>query len=103
MPAPLPMDEFLAAASAYVKDQQAAGQPLPAAIGLDQLTAGGYLDLDCARRFAGTEVSLSLDPDLGPPQAVRMRVKLVDGYELALFDDGSVQGRASRQVAGRSQ
>ena len=95
-PTRLPLEQFLSAASSFVRERQTAGRPLPGAVSLRELITGGYLSGEHARSFEGADVSLSLDPDHSPPQAVRMYVRLSDGHELALFNDGSVQGPSVR-------
>ena len=96
IPMPIRVEPAVLAASALVADYDARGKPLPESVNLSELIAGGYLSPEQARGFDGADVTLSLNPDERLPQAAWIRVKLSDGHELALFNDGSVQAVARR-------
>ncbi len=84
-------EKIVAATQAYARDLKASGATVPASVPLQELVARGFLNAEDVIGFRGLEVTVSLTADETRPQQILIRARLPDGYELAVFADGSVQ------------
>jgi len=82
---------LVAAAHAYTHDLQVRKQPIPPSVTLEELVALHFLQPGEIEAFRGTKATIFLTADAGNPQGVLMRVRMPDGSEFVLLNDGSTQ------------
>jgi hypothetical protein len=82
---------LVAAARAYTRDLQAHKQPIPKSVTLEELVALHFLQPAEIEAFRGLKATIMLTADASNPQGVLMRVRMPDGGEFVLLNDGSAQ------------
>jgi len=82
---------IVAAARAYTRDLQVRKQPIPQSVSLEELVALHFLRPGEIEAFRGMKATILLTADAGNPQGVLMRVRMPDGGEFVLLNDGSAQ------------
>jgi hypothetical protein len=82
---------IVAAAHAYTRQLVAAKQPVPNTVSLNELLTRGYLKPADVGPFMGLDAVIILTSDASKPRAALMRVRMPDGTDLLLFNDGSTQ------------
>jgi hypothetical protein len=82
---------IVAAARAYTHDLQARKQPIPQSVTLEELVALHFLQPGEVEAFHGMKATIMLTAGESNPQAVLMRVRMPDGSEFVLLNDGSTQ------------
>jgi len=82
---------IVAAARAYTRDLQVRKQPIPKSVTLEELVALHFLQPREAEAFRGFKATIMLTADASNPQGVLMRVRMPDGSEFVLLNDGSTQ------------
>lgn len=82
---------IVAAAHNYTANLRARAQPIPHTIPLEQLVKLRYLKPEQVAAFHGLQATLSLTADSRNPRTVLMQVHMLDGADIVLLNDGSVQ------------
>ena len=99
-PSPRKVDgpKIIAAGRAYTHEMVSRKLPIPNSVSVNDLVAHGYLKSADVAAFQGLDATLSLTSDASRPDFVIMRVKMLDGSDLVLLQDGSV-----REVANKAR
>jgi hypothetical protein len=82
---------IVAAARAYTRDLQVRKQPIPKSVTMEELVALHFLQPGEIEAFRGLKATIMLTADASNPQGVLMRVRMPDGGEFVLMNDGSAQ------------
>jgi hypothetical protein len=82
---------IVAAAHAYTRQLIAAKLPIPRTVSINELLAHGFLKSADVGPFMGLDAVIILTSDASNPRAALMRVRMQDGTDLLLFNDGSTQ------------
>jgi len=82
---------IVAAARDYTRDLQARKQPIPKSVTLEELVALHFLQPGQIEAFRGLKGTIMLTADASNPQGVLMRVRMPNGGEFVLLNDGSTQ------------
>jgi hypothetical protein len=85
---------IVAAAQAFTRSLEAAKQPIPQSVKLDDLVERGFLLAEEVAAFRGLDATVLLTSAHPGPQTILMRVHFQDGTDLVLLADGSVQSVA---------
>ena len=88
----LSRDRIETAVQAFTRDRKASSGVLPATVPLRELVSAGYLRTNDIRGLEGRDVTVSLTADETMPQMDWIRVRWTDHSDIALMEDGSVQG-----------
>ncbi|HAO80386.1 MAG TPA: hypothetical protein DCQ92_15740 [Verrucomicrobia subdivision 3 bacterium] len=83
--------KLVAAAQVFSRDRVSRGQPLPSAVTLRDLITGGNISAEDVRVFDGMDVTIYPMVSDTTPQAILIRVRMPDGFQIAAMADGSVQ------------
>jgi hypothetical protein len=82
---------IVAAAHAYTRQLVAAKQPIPGTVSINELLGRGYLKPADVGPFLSLDAVIILTSDASNPRAALMRVRMKDGTDFLLFNDGSTQ------------
>jgi len=83
--------KIIAAGRAYTREMVSRKLPIPNSVSVSDLVAHGYLKPSDVAAFQGLDATILLTSDARRPDFVIMRVKMPDGSDLVLLQDGSVR------------
>ena len=84
------------AVNSYSRDQVLQGKPLPRTVTLQDLVSGGYIPPDKLQAFDGMDVTVYPTVSDATPKAVLARMRMSDGSQTLVLEDGSIEQLAKR-------
>ena len=85
------LPKLAAAMRSYSHDQVSHGRPLPSSVTVQDLVSGGYISAGEVRDLGGADVTFYPSASESDPQAVLVRVRMLDGSQTVALADGSIQ------------